>query len=167
MIATLSSRFFRFYLAGCGLALVVGCGLLTMGLRNLEHFPASFILAGVVICSAAASGATAYICFILAAKIVQSDIMPSVVRLSNNMADLRSMVVDSRSITIAHSSGLEEADGYGRDELLCILDGRPCRIYRDGQVDLETLGGTRRFASIEEARIFIGASGVVRIEPLA
>ncbi len=103
--------------------------------------------------------------FVLAAKIMQSEILPSVVRLSNNMADLRSMVVDSKAITITHSS--EPDDGYGRDELLCILDGRPCRIYRDGQVDLETLGGTRRFASIEEARIFIGASGAVRIEPLA
>lgn len=166
MMARSFSKSFLACLSICILAFLAGSAMLTSGLRDLEPFPATLILIGILVCTSAISGAAVSVCVWLVAKSIQTDILPSVVRLSSNMADLRSIFVEARAAAIAHSSGGENIEAYGVDEVLCILDGRPCRIYRDGQVDLETLGGTRRFASIEEARIFIGASGALRIEPL-
>lgn len=40
---------------------------------------------------------------------------------------------------------------------LDILAGRKCRLLRDGSVEIDTLLGTRHFASVEEAKLFVGA----------
>ena len=145
--------------------------IVTLGLFVLAYFssigadslPLSYVIFGSSLAAAAIVGLSFLASLTWVRNLVNNEILPAMEQLSLPIAQLTQYAYDVHASELKQRN-VEIQQDNAHDEVLCKLDGRPCRIYRDGQVDLETLGGTRRFPSIEEARLFIGASGAARIE---
>lgn len=150
----------------CAVVLMLGCITLSLGLARADALPIPYVLLGTSLCSAAILASSLVLALTYTKRLLHSDLLPALDRMYQDMHALHLRLASYEAAAQIHSIVGNDEAIESFDEVLCVLDGRPCRIYRDGQVDLETLSGTRRFMSIDEARLFIGSSGPVRIERL-